>query len=89
MRQLRNAADVYLAVDEITERLSMAGQSQLATVLHHRMHRVAWTTREELFEELRAVLAAALAPSDLKLPQEIRTQMELVLAAIRDPAGLQ
>jgi len=48
------------------------------------MHQVAWTTRSELFEELRDVLTDALKSDEAKLPVELKQQMERVLVIIRD-----
>jgi hypothetical protein len=84
MIQVQTAEDVYPALDELVAKLNTAGQSRLATILHHRMHQVAWTARSELFEELRDVLADALKSDEAKLPVELKQQMERVLAVIRD-----
>jgi hypothetical protein len=84
MIQVQTIKDVYPALDELVAELNEAGQSRLATTLHHRMHEVAWTARSELFEELRDVLTGALKSDAGKLPAELKQQMERVLVVIRD-----
>jgi hypothetical protein len=84
MIQVQAINDVYPALDELVAELNEAGQSRLATILHHRMHEVAWTARSELFEELRDVLTDALKSDAGKLPVELKPQMKRVLVVIRD-----
>jgi hypothetical protein len=84
MIQVQTVEDVYPALDEVVAKLNAAGQSRLATILHHRMHQVAWTARSELFEELRDVLTDALKSDAGKLAVELKQQMKRVLVVIRD-----
>jgi len=83
MLQIKTINDVYPALDELIVELKEAGQSRLATILHHRMHEVAWTARSVIFEELRDVLTGNLKGDTGKLPLEVKQQMERVLVAIR------
>jgi hypothetical protein len=84
MIQVQTVDDVYPALDEVVVELNATVQSRLATILHHRMHQVAWTARSELFEELRDVLTDALKSDPGKLTVELKQQMERVLVVIRD-----
>lgn len=84
MIQVHTAEDVYPALDELVAELNTIGPSRLATILHHRMHQVAWTARSELFEELRDVLTDAMNAEETKVPGELKQQMERVLVIIRD-----
>jgi len=66
----------------------------LAAILDHRLHQVAWTTRAELFEELRDSRANGLREGGTKLPQMLRDQIQRVfliidnlLGATRDSEG--
>jgi nicotinamidase-related amidase len=60
VRPVTGVEQIFPAVDELIAELRAAGAPRLATVFHHRMHRVAWATRSELFEELQEVLTGAL-----------------------------
>lgn len=83
MKPVGAVEDIYPAVDELIAELPAAGAPLLANVLHHRMHRVAWTTRSELFEELREVLAGALRSDEELLRGALRDQVERVLLVVR------
>ena len=56
----------------LIEPLRNSGYEQLANILDHRLHRVAWTTGTELQEELRKVLEGNVLPDDLRLKEHIR-----------------
>jgi hypothetical protein len=84
MISIRTAADVYPAVEELIRRLEPHSTSNLAAILDHRMHKVAWTTGHELFDELRGVLTAALADDSVVFDLEARTQIEQLLVVIKD-----
>jgi len=66
MIQVQTVEDIYPALDELVAELKAAGHPRLATILHHRMHQVAWTARSELFEQLQDVLAEALKSDEAK-----------------------
>jgi len=64
---------VYRAADALITALKSGGHVELASVLDHRLHKVAWTSGSELLEELRGVLSEALGPgsaSKSTLPTE-------------------
>ena len=75
--------DAYRAVDELVGKLSNAGQTRLANILNHQMHKVAWTTSSELLEELMKVLETALLPNAEPLPDKLRQHVESVLREVR------
>jgi hypothetical protein len=79
--------DVYPALDELIVKLRVAGESRLAAILDHRLHQVAWTTRAELFEELRNILAEAVQDGGSKLPPILRDQMQRVFLIIDNSLG--
>jgi len=64
---------IFDDIDVLIKRLPSAGCEQLAKVLDHRLHRVAWTTGSELREELRQVLDEAKLPDDLELKEDIQS----------------
>ena len=47
---------LYASIEELISALKYAGAEQLASILHHRMYTVAWTSRSELLDELHDVL---------------------------------
>lgn len=89
MIKVQTAEDVYPALDELVAELNATGHSRLATILHHRMHQVAWTARSELFEELREVLTDALKSDEAKFPVDLKQQLERVLSVVLDFLGEQ
>jgi hypothetical protein len=82
MKQIQTLEDVYPALDELVIEFKAVGQSRLAAILDHRMHRVAWTARSELFDELRNVLTKAMQSEDTDLPQPLKDQTERILRVI-------
>lgn len=82
MISIQTAEDVYPAVEELIKRLKSHPTSKLSAILDHRMHKVAWTTGDELFEELQKVLTGALNESDL-FDLEERAQMDQLLGVIK------
>mgnify|MGYP001770450562 CR=1 FL=1 len=84
MKQVQTIDDVYPAVEELIAELRPLESSNLAAILDHRMHRVAWTDRSELFEELQKVLTKALESGGVNLPEPARNQARLLLRVIKD-----
>jgi hypothetical protein len=84
MNQVKTIEDVYPAIEELIVELKSIGQSKLAEILHHRMYRVAWNTREELFEELHPILIDALQKYDVTFPNPIQNQMHQTVQVIGD-----
>ena len=83
MRRLRTAEDVYAALEELVVGLDASGRGALAKKINHRLHKVAWTTRLELLEEMEVVIDKALKSDRLNLPPSFSSQMGEVLRAIR------
>ena len=82
MKQIKTAEDIYSAVDELVVQLKAAGQSRVAAILDHRMHKVAWTSRSELFEELQKILTKILETDSQNVPSLLREQIDRVLFTI-------
>jgi len=76
--------DIYPAVDELIAELRSAGQTRQADILHHRMHKVAWTSRAELFEELIAVLTKTLKSEGVPMSELTRSQIERICTIINE-----
>lgn len=79
MLPVSSAEHVYSAIDELVRELRSVGPADLATVLDHRVHKVAWTARDELFEELEKVLASRASD----VPAHLRGQVERIREVIR------
>lgn len=82
MKQIQTVEDVYPAIEDLIAELKPTNHSKLATILHHRMHQVAWTSRSELFEELQNVLTQALQSEIASFPEAARNQAQQILRAI-------
>jgi hypothetical protein len=79
MLKVNTPDGVYPAVDELVSALNLLGKTELAAKLEHRVHKVAWTTRAELFEELRQVLAGVALTS---LPPQVGQQVRVLIDAL-------
>lgn len=82
MLKIQTEEDIYPALDELIDELKTAGHLRLAAILNHRMRQVAWTTRSELFEELRNILTKTLESDEMKLSKLLKEQINQVLFAI-------
>ena len=82
MKQIKTAEDVYSAVDKLVVQLKASGQSRVAVILDHRMHKVAWTSRSELFQELQNILTEILETDGQNVPSLLRGQIDRVLLTI-------
>ena len=76
MISVETAKEVYPAVEELIKRLESHPTSKLSAILDHRMHKVAWTVGDELFQELNNVLTSALAKESATFDAELRAQIE-------------
>lgn len=63
--------DVYQEVEALVGELR-ASNPTLSDTLDHRMHAVAWTTSDELCQELHRVLTDALAGNSISAPLQSR-----------------
>ena len=48
--------DIYPVIDELIETLAAANEQRISNILYHRMYKVSWTSRNELFVEIQRVL---------------------------------
>jgi len=78
----RRVEDVYPAVEKLIDDLKSSGHVRLATILDHRMHKVAWTSGSELFEELQRLLSQALESEAQDLPEVTKDQMRQIIKLI-------
>lgn len=79
---IRTIQDLYPAIDEIIIELGKYNPN-LATLLEYRMHKAAWTTRSELFEELERVISSNLRDGANDMPKDVQVQLERILTVIR------
>ncbi len=79
MRDVNTPDDVYPAIDELVSELNLLGKTDLAAKLAHRVHKVAWTTRAELFGELRKVLGGV---GQTGLPPQMGWQVRALMNAL-------
>lgn len=74
--------NLYPAIEKLISDLRSNGQTQLADILNHRMHEVAWTTGSELLEELTKILSQALRDSNLS--QSLNAQIKQIIFVVND-----
>ena len=53
MINVKKIDDIYPAVEELIKILAQNNEQHYSDVLSHRMYKVSWTSRDELFEELQ------------------------------------
>jgi hypothetical protein len=83
VKQIQTVEDVYPAFEKLIAELKLGSHSELADILHHRMHQVAWAARSELFEELQSILTEALQSDGASLPEPIKNEMQQAVRIIR------
>jgi hypothetical protein len=77
--------DVYKAIDELAMELRAAGYQRVADILHHRLHKVAWSTKDELLEELQKVLHATEVSVSGPLKQKIEQVASVIAQCLSMP----
>ena len=87
MIEVRTTEDIYPALREIIEELRKAGLEKHGAILTHRMTKVAWTSRNELFEELVKVLSDVEATEQSTMPASLSGQVHVVLQKLREVLG--
>jgi len=76
MRTLKNNQEFYEHLDKICSRLRLIGMSKEADQIYYLLHKVAWTSSSELFEELELVFKNLLSASNAtKIPQELKKEL--------------
>jgi hypothetical protein len=70
---------VYRAIEALIVELRPLNPA-LSNILDHRMHAVAWTSSEELYQELHCVLSDALAGS--AIPAELLSRVDAIAKVI-------
>jgi len=79
--EVRSPEDLYPLVEDLIIRLGREGDSRLAAILDHRMHKVAWTSAFEHLEELQRVLGNEL-PNEGELSPPTYSLLKQVVGAI-------
>lgn len=79
MADFKTIQDVYDELDTLVPQLKQDGQEKLANRIHHRMHKVAWTSGIELVRELQAVLTTPLQSDSEGYKPETKEQLHLIL----------
>lgn len=79
--EVRSPEDLYPMVEDLILKLRRDGASRLASILDHRMHKVAWTSASELLEELRGVLGKADRAAE-PMAEEAEAEVTRLIAAI-------
>jgi hypothetical protein len=82
MININNIEDIYPAIDELIKVLPHKNEQRLSDILKHRMYKVSWTSRSELFEELQNVLRGFLQEKTSGFDKVIVDQIKQVLLTI-------
>ena len=80
---MKTTENIYPVVELLIKQLKQHPASKLAAILDHRMHKVAWTTGDELIEELYKVLTNAVVNESALLDLEEKIQVEQLLSIIK------
>ena len=84
MIDVRTTEDIYPALREIIEELRKAGLEKHAAILTHRMTKVAWTSQNELFEELVKVLSDVETTVQSTMSGLLSGQVCVILQKLRE-----
>jgi len=74
--------NVYRVMDDLSAAYQAAGQHELANVILHRVHKVAWTSRTELLEELKMILVDALEVGEHEFPPLLQSKTQDALLVV-------
>ncbi len=83
MRDVNTIDDIYPAIRELIAELQKAGLEKAASILTHRMTKVAWTSRNELFEELMKTLTTIGIEHKSALTTPLKNQIQLILQMLQ------
>ena len=75
---------IYEAVRRIIDTLESAGYQSYAKILTHRMTKVAWSSRDELFNELLKVFAKIRSEEGDSIRTSILDEIAIVERSIRN-----
>ena len=81
MKRYFSNQDFYNHIDEMVEILRSTELSKSAEKVDFLIHKVAWTTASELFEELRNEFVA-LKESEIELPSKVHETLEQFINTI-------
>lgn len=84
MNNVLTVEDIYPALRELICGLRNAGVDRYAAILTHRMTKVAWTSRDELFEELVRVLSEVEATQRSVMPVLLYDQVRLLVKKLSE-----
>jgi len=77
MIQPKNNQEFYKEIDATCLRLREVGMGTEANRISHLLHKVAWTSTSELFENLEAAFEDALAgPNAAKLTPQLKEELD-------------
>jgi len=82
MINVKKIDDIYPAVQELIKILAQNNEQHYSDVLSHRMYKVSWTSRNELFEELQKVLNNLINGDQKGLDSSITNQVKDILQHI-------
>lgn len=74
---------IYEAVRRIIASMESTGFQTYADILTHRMTKVAWSSRDELFKELLEVFAKVRMQDELNIQESIMDEIAVVERSIR------
>lgn len=87
MINIKTKEDIYPAISELITILERDDkQRHISNILKHRMYKVSWTTRSELFEELSRILINFIETDNHSLDETIVSQINKILKVIEQDA---
>ena len=82
MIKIKKPEDIYPAIDELISVFAQNNKQRLSDILHHRMYKVSWTSRDELLEELSNVLKKITKDDKKDLESLVIDQIEKIIQLI-------
>lgn len=82
MINIENINDIYPALEELMVFFEKNDQKYISSIIQHRLHKVKWTTRNELFDEISKVLSDYVRMNRGNLDVAINNQINRILDII-------
>ena len=82
MIKVNKTKDIYPAIDELIKVLAQKNEQKISDILYHRIYKVSWTSRSELFEELQSILKDFFQKKGSDIDKLIADQIESIIKTI-------
>ena len=82
MEKINKIKNIYAEIDDLIAILNEEGERCISDIIRHRMYKISWTSRSELFEELQKVLKNYIKKKGSNLDTLVVNRIEVILRNI-------